>query len=60
MNAPMPARLISPEGDAWMLRCRLLKQAFDDRDNGHYFTRCGEIEDAYRDLSPDKFTEQFA
>lgn len=60
MNAAMPARLLSPEGDAWMLRCRLLKQAFDDRNNGHYFSRASEIEDAYRALSPDRFMEQFA
>lgn len=60
MNAAMPARLLSPEGEAWMLRCRLLKQAFDEREDGHYFRRCSEIEDAYAELSPAKFMEQFA
>lgn len=60
MNVAMPARLLSPEGEAWMLRCKLLKQAFDDRDNGQYFRRCGEIDDAFEKLSPAKFTEKFA
>jgi hypothetical protein len=59
-KAIMPARLLSPEGEAWMLRCKLLKQAFDDRDNGRYFRRCGEIEEAYADLSPKEFVEQWA
>lgn len=60
MTVPMPARLLSPEGEAWMLRCRLLKQAFDDRDNGKFFARNGEIEDAYAKLPPAKFMEKFA
>ena len=60
MTTAMPARLLSPEGEAWMLRCKLLKQAFDDRDNGHYFTRSCEIDDAFRDLSPAEFMEKFA
>lgn len=60
MSVPMPATLLSPEGEAWMLRCRLLKQAFDDRDNGHFFARNGEIEEAYAKLSPVKFMERFA
>lgn len=59
-KAKMPARLLSPEGEAWMLRCKLLKQAFDDRDNGHYFRRTGEIEDAFAKLTPAKFMEKFA
>jgi hypothetical protein len=59
MTVAMPDRLLSPEGEAWMLRCRLLKQAFDERDNGHYFRRSGEIEDAYASLSPAEFMERF-
>jgi hypothetical protein len=67
MNAPnkkieaatMPASLLSAEGEAWLLRGKLLMDAFNNRDNGHYFRRAGEIEDAYRALSPDKFMEQF-
>jgi hypothetical protein len=59
MNVAMPDRLLSPEGEAWMLRCRLLKQAFDERENGHYFRRSGEIEDAYASLSPAEFMERF-
>ena len=59
MNSAMPTRLLSPEGEAWMLRGKLLKQAFDERDNGHYFRRCGEVEDAYAKLPPVKFMERF-
>jgi hypothetical protein len=60
MTVTMPARLLSPEGEAWMLRCRLLKEAFDNRDNGHFFARNAEIEEAYAKLSPAKFMEKFA
>ena len=60
MTVAMPARLLSDEGQAWMLRCRLLKEAFDNRDNGKFFARNGEIEDAYAKLSPADFMEQFA
>lgn len=60
MNAPMPATLLSPEGEAWLLRARLLKQAFDDRGNGLMFVRTVEVEQAYLSLSPAKFMEQFA
>lgn len=56
----MPATLLSPEGEAWLLRAKLLKQAFDDREDGHYFRRCAEVEDAYGKLSPVKFMEKFA
>lgn len=56
----MPALLCSPEGEAWLLRCKLLKQAFDDRDNGNYFTRSTEVQEAYDKLSPADFVEQFA
>lgn len=58
--ATMPARLCSPEGEAWLLRCKLLKQAFDERNNGKFFARNGEIEDAYASLSPADFMERFA
>ena len=60
MNTSMPARLLSPEGKAWMLRCKLLKHAFDERDNGDYFRLCGEIDVAYHSLSPAEFMEKFA
>lgn len=56
----MPARLLSPEGEAWLLRGRLLMDAFNARDNGDYFRRSAEIEDAYAKLSPAKFMEKFA
>lgn len=56
----MPARLLSPEGEAWLLRSKLLKQAFDDRENGHYFARSCEVEDAYHAMSPAEFMEKFA
>lgn len=55
----MPATLLSPEGEAWLLRCKLLKQAFDDRANGRYFARSCEVEDAYRAMSPVEFMEKF-
>lgn len=63
MNAPakkivMPARLLSPEGEAWMLRCRLLMDAFNNRANGQMFARTREIEDAYAKLSPAAFIER--
>ena len=58
MNAAMPARLMSPEGEAWMLRARLLQQAFEDRSNGMMFARTREIEDAYAKLSPVEFVGQ--
>ena len=59
MTVAMPDRLLSPEGEAWMLRCRLLKQAFDDRDNGQMFSRTVEVEQAYLALSPVEFMERF-
>jgi hypothetical protein len=55
----MPARLLSPEGEAWTLRNRLLMDAFNDRDNGLMFTRTREVEEAYAKLSPVKFMEKF-
>ena len=60
MTAPMPASLLSDEGTAWLLRCKLLKQAFDERDNGNYFCRSTEVQEAYESLSPADFVERFA
>lgn len=60
MNVPMPDMLCSIEGEAWLLRCKLLRQAFDQRDSGHYFRRSCEVEDAYRELSPAQFVERYA
>lgn len=57
--APMPATLLSPEGEAWLLRGRLLMGAFNDRENGRMFARTREVEDAYGKLSPAKFMERF-
>lgn len=57
--APMPATLLSPEGEAWLLRGRLLMDAFNQRENGQMFARTREIEDAYDKLTPAKFMEQF-
>jgi len=57
--APMPDRLLSPEGEAWLLRGRLLMDAFHARDNGQYFARTREIEAYYAALSPEKFMETF-
>lgn len=56
---PMPDTLLSPEGEAWLLRARLLKQAFDDRSNGLMFVRTVEVEQAYLSLSPTDFVEKF-
>lgn len=60
MTVTMPALLCSDEGQAWLLRCKLLKAAFDARDSGHYFKTASEIEDAYRALSPAAFMEKFS
>lgn len=60
MTTAMPARLLSPEGEAWLLRGRLLMDAFNERDNGQMFARTSQIEDAYKKLSPVKFMEKFA
>lgn len=56
----MPARLLSPEGEAWTLRNRLLMEAFDQRESGQYFARTREIEQAYADLSPAEFMAKFS
>lgn len=60
MTTAMPDRLLSPEGAAWMLRGKLLMDAFNDRENGLMFARTAEIEDAYNRLSPAKFMEKYA
>lgn len=57
---PMPSTLLSAEGEAWLLRARLLKQAFDDRENGQMFVRTVEVEQAYLSLSPADFMERYA
>ena len=59
MNAPMPASLLSPEGDAWLLRGFLLEQAFRDRDNGKMFARTAKVEADYAKLPADKFIGKY-
>lgn len=59
MSVPMPASLLGDEGQAWLLRCRLMAEAFNQRDSGNYFKRTREIEDAYATLSPVDFMEKF-
>jgi hypothetical protein len=60
VTVAMPARLLSPEGEAWMLRAKLLKDAFDQRENGQMFVRTVEVEQAYLAMEPAEFMEKFA
>ena len=59
MTTAMPARLLTPEGDAWLLRAKLLYDAFHERADGNYFARKADIEDAYAQLSPTDFCAQY-
>ncbi len=57
---PMPASLLTIEGEAWLLLGQAEMATFEARHGPDYFAAVRAVRDDYAKLSPAKFIEKYS